>query len=297
MLTPIILFAFNRLVPLQQTIASLLANEEAQESVLYVYVDGARPNHEGEDKKVQAVQDYIRSIKGFKEIHTDFSNENRGLGASIIRGVTEVIHKHGQAIVLEDDLVLSPNFLCFMNQGLERYAKETRVFSICGYSNQVKVPSGYTADTYFCTRSSSWGWATWADRWDSVNWELEHWDTYKPHAAAFNRWGGSDCWKMLRDWHDGRNQSWAIRYCFNQFLQNKLSLFPIISKVDNRGFDGEGTNCKKWSRFKFVFDTVGKRDFTYPSEITTHPQLYKSAMSYHSILMRTWSRLMYMLRK
>ena len=297
MLTPIILFAFNRLVPLQLTIASLLANEEAQESVLYVYVDGARPNHEGEDKKVQAVQDYIRSIKGFKEIHTDFSNENRGLGASIIRGVTEVIHKHGRAIVLEDDLVLSPNFLCFMNQGLERYAKETRVFSICGYSNKVKVPSGYTADTYFCTRSSSWGWATWADRWDSVNWELEHWDTYKPHAAAFNRWGGSDCWKMLRDWHDGRNQSWAIRYCFNQFLQNKLSLFPIISKVDNRGFDGEGTNCKKWSRFKFVFDTVGKRDFTYPSEITTHPQLYKSAMSYHSILMRTWSRLMYMLRK
>ena len=297
MLTPIILFAFNRLVPLQQTIASLLANEEAQESVLYVYVDGARPNHVGEDKKVQAVQDYIRSIKGFKEIHTDFSNENRGLGASIIRGVTEVIHKHGRAIVLEDDLVLSPNFLCFMNQGLERYAKETRVFSICGYSNKVKVPSGYTADTYFCTRSSSWGWATWADRWDSVNWELEHWDTYKPHAAAFNRWGGSDCWKMLRDWHDGRNQSWAIRYCFNQFLQNKLSLFPIISKVDNRGFDGEGTNCKKWSRFKFVFDTVGKRDFTYPSEITTHPQLYKSAMSYHSILMRTWSRLMYMLRK
>lgn len=297
MLTPIILFAFNRLEPLQLTIASLLANEEAQESVLYVYVDGARPNHVGEDKKVQAVQDYIRSIKGFKEIHTDFSNENRGLGASIIRGVTEVIHKHGRAIVLEDDLVLSPNFLCFMNQGLERYAKETRVFSICGYSNKVKVPSGYTADTYFCTRSSSWGWATWADRWDSVNWELEHWDTYKPHAAAFNRWGGSDCWKMLRDWHDGRNQSWAIRYCFNQFLQNKLSLFPIISKVDNRGFDGEGTNCKKWSRFKFVFDTVGKRDFTYPSEITTHPQLYKSAMSYHSILMRTWSRLMYMLRK
>ena len=96
MLTPIILFAFNRLVPLQQTIASLLANEEAQESVLYVYVDGARPNHEGEDKKVQAVQDYIRSIKGFKEIHTDFSNENRGLGASIIRGVTEVIHKPPQ---------------------------------------------------------------------------------------------------------------------------------------------------------------------------------------------------------
>lgn len=297
MLTPIILFAFNRLEPLQLTIASLLANEEAQESVLYVYVDGARPNHVGEDKKVQAVQDYIRSIKGFKEIHTDFSNENRGLGASIIRGVTEVIHKHGRAIVLEDDLVLSPNFLCFMNQGLERYAKETRVFSICGYSNKVKVPSGYTADTYFCTRSSSWGWATWADRWDSVNWELEPWNTYKPHAAAFNRWGGSDCWKMLRDWHDGRNQSWAIRYCFNQFLQNKLSLFPIISKVDNRGFDGEGTNCKKWSRFKFVFDTVGKRDFTYPSEITTHPQLYKSAMSYHSILMRTWSRLMYMLRK
>ena len=295
MLAPIILFAFNRLTALQQTIASLLANDEARDSVLYIYVDGARPDHEGEDMKVQVVRDYVSSIRGFKEVHTDFSDGNRGLGASIIRGVTEVIHKHGRAIVLEDDLVLSPNFLCFMNHGLARYARESRVFSICGYSNKVKVPRGYEADTYFCTRSSSWGWATWADRWDSVDWEFEHWDTYKPHATAFNRWGGSDCWKMLRDWHDGRNQSWAIRYCFNQFLQNKLSLFPIISKVDNRGFDGEGTNCKKWSRFKFVFDTECKRNFTYPNEITIHPQLYKSAMSYHSIMMRIWSRVMYLL--
>ena len=42
----------------------------------------------------------------------------------------------------------------------------------------MKVPKDYSYDTYFCTRSSSWGWATWADRWNSVDWELENFDKY-----------------------------------------------------------------------------------------------------------------------
>lgn len=295
MFTPVIIFAFNRPNALKNTVQSLLQNEEAKKSDLYIFVDGPRTNKPGESEKVHAVQMYANSIKGFKSVNCFFSIKNKGLGDSIIQGVTQIINKYGKAIVLEDDLVFASNFLAYMNQGLDKYKDEKQVFSICGYSNKVKIPKGYKYDTYFCTRSSSWGWGTWADRWNSVDWELKDWDKYSKLGKAFNKWGGSDCFRMLRSVKEGWGNSWAIRFCFSQFLQNKFSLFPIISKVKNNGFDGEGTNCKKWSRFKYEFDIDGTKNITYPDDININRQLYKSAMSYNTILIRLYSRLMYII--
>lgn len=295
MFAPVIIFAFNRPNALKNTVQSLLQNEEAKKSDLYIFVDGPRTNKPGESEKVHAVQMYANSIKGFKSVNCFFSIKNKGLGDSIIQGVTQIINKYGKAIVLEDDLVFASNFLAYMNQGLDKYKDEKQVFSICGYSNKVKIPKGYKYDTYFCTRSSSWGWGTWADRWNSVDWELKDWDKYSKLGKAFNKWGGSDCFRMLRSVKEGWGNSWAIRFCFSQFLQNKFSLFPIISKVKNNGFDGEGTNCKKWSRFKYEFDIDGTKNITYPDDININRQLYKSAMSYNTILIRLYSRLMYII--
>lgn len=293
--SPIIVFAFNRPEALKNTIQSLLQNEEAKESDLYIFVDGARPDKPGEEKKVNAVQEYVKNIKGFKSIHHTFSEVNKGLGNSIIQGVTQVINIYGNAIIVEDDLVCSKNFLSFMNQGLNLFKKEFQIYSICGYTDKVKVPSSYDYDAYICTRSGSWGWGTWKDRWNNIDWELKNWDEVQSHRKGFNKWGGSDCFKMLNDWRTGRNKSWAIRFCFNQYLNNSLSVFPIISKVGNFGFDGSGTNCKKWTRNKFVFDESENKIFKWPTDTTINKKLYKSAMSYNTIWIRIWSRIMYLI--
>lgn len=292
-LAPIIIFAFNRPKALKNTIQSLLLNKEAKDSDLYIFVDGARPNKPDESKKVKAVQDYVKTIQGFKSIHYIFSEQNKGLGKSIIQGVSKIINQYEKAIILEDDLVFATNFLSYMNQGLNHYEKEMKVFSICGYSNKIKVPQNYEYNTYFCTRSSSWGWGTWADRWNTIDWELKDWSKYTKMKKAFNKWGGSDCFKMLKDWKYGANHSWAIRFCFSQFLQDKISLFPTISKVKNDGFDGEGTNCKKWSRFKYEFDKEGNKTFKFPLSLNINQYIFQSAMSYHSIMIRIWSKIMY----
>lgn len=294
---PIVVFAFNRLDSLKRTVASLLSNEESKESDLYVFVDGARSGNPAEFEAVREVQEFVKSISGFKSLNYEFSPQNKGLGPSVIYGVTRVINEFGKAIIVEDDLVLSKNFLAFMNKGLCEYEDQKKVFSVCGYSNRVKKPLGYGYDSYFCTRSSSWGWATWVDRWNSVDWDLNDWERYKILKKDFNQWGGSDSFKMLNDWRIGKNRSWAIRFCFAQFIQNKLSLFPIISKVSNNGFDGTGTNCKKYSRFKFDFDESNSKTFTYPQEISINRALYKSAMFYNSIIIRIWSKLMYILKR
>lgn len=294
-LAPIIIFAFNRLDALKKTVDSLLHNKEAVMSDLYVFVDGARADKKEEKEKVHAVQAYVKNISGFKSVNYFFREKNNGLGNSIIQGVSQLINEYGRVIVLEDDLILADNFLTYMNQGLDLYVDEKKVFSVCGYSNRIKMPINYYYDAYFCTRSSSWGWGTWADRWNSVDWNLEEWTRYSKMKADFNKWGGSDCWKMLADWKHGKNQSWAIRFCFSQFLQEKFSLFPIRSKVRNNGFDGDGTNCKKWSRFRCEFDKSNNKTFRFPNEIRLNKKLYKSAMSYNTILIRIYSRIMYLI--
>lgn len=294
---PIIIFAFNRLETLRCTIASLAKNKEAADSPLFVFVDGPRESRDDEKEKVEDVRRFVKSITGFKSIEYYFSEKNNGLGNSIIAGVSQIINQYGRAIVLEDDLVLAENFLSFMNQGLSLYEDDRQVFSVCGYSNKVKVPADYHYDAYFCTRSSSWGWATWADRWNSVDWELKDWKEFQKRGKAFNKWGGSDCWKMLRDWHDGRNKSWAIRFCFAQFMQDKVSVFPTVSKVKNDGFDGQGTNCKKWSRFKFEYDSTGSKIFRWPQQVEINSSLYRGAMRYHALWLRIFSRIMYIINK
>lgn len=294
-LAPIVVFAFNRLEPLKACISALLTNTEAADSDLIVFVDGPRDNKEGEKDKVEAVREYVKTITGFKSLTCHFSEKNKKLGPSIIAGVTEVINQYGRAIVVEDDLIVGRNFLCFMNQCLDKYKNKKEVWSVCGYTSIVKIPSEYPYSIYFCARSSSWGWATWKDRWDSVDWLLEDWGKVKKNARAFNKWAGSDSFGILKSWKDGRNQSWATRFCYNQFVQNKWAVFPVISHVDNEGFDGSGTNCKGWSRFKSIFDQSSNKKFYLPEEIIVNKSIYKDFLKYHSIPIRIYSRIMYMI--
>lgn len=292
---PIVVFAFNRLEPLKATVASILRNTEAAESDLYVFVDGARPNKNGELGKVLSVQEYVKSISGFKSLHYTFSDTNKGLGPSIIAGVAAIINKYGKVIVLEDDLVVQPNFLAFMNQGLDKYENEQKIFSISGYNNKLKVPSDYNADAFVFNDSTSWSWATWKDRWDTIDWILEPFDQYRKYKEAFNKWNGSDSWGMLNAWHEGKNKSWAIRFNFAQFLQDRPTIAPLYSLVRNDGFDGSGTNCKSWSRFKYDLEPTGKKNFIWPDSLIQDRRLTKQAMWYSSIPIRIYSRIMYII--
>lgn len=292
---PIALFAFNRPDLLKRTLETLKACSEAGETPLHIFVDGAR--NEAEKAKVSEVVRVAGEAEGFASVEVTASPVNKGLGQSIIDGVSEVINRFGRAIVMEDDLSVMPNFLAFMNDGLERYASEAKVFSVCGYTLDIGRTEDYPFDTWFGRRSSSWGWATWKDRWDSVDWNPSE-KAILETRRAFNRWGGSDCSKMLLDWRHGANKSWAIRFCYAVFRQGKLSLFPVRSLVDpDAGFNGEGTNCKPYNRFRFVPDDGSRRVFRHPESIKEETTFVRRTLRYHSIPKRIWSRIMYKVKR
>ena len=290
---PIVIFAFNRAKLLADLVDSLKKCRESAESDLYIFVDG--PRSSTEETLVQEVRNVAKGVTGFRSVTYHFSEANKGLGTSIISGVSEVMKKYGRAIVLEDDLLLTPNYLSYMNQALEYYADKKDVFSICGCSLQVEPPKDYIYDVYFETRNNSTGWATWIDRWESVDWELKDWSVCEKNSRDFCKWAGSDCFLMLKNWKLGKNKSWAIRFCYAQFFQKRLSVFPILSKVDNQGFDGSGTNSKRYNRFKYEIDKTYYNQFRFASDVQLNDKIHRQIMRYHSIPLRIWSRLMYLI--
>src|ERR1700724_1178578 len=161
---PIALFAYNRPFHLRQTVEALQKNDLASRSHLHIVCDAAKSPVD--HQSVQDVRTYARKVDGFARVFVREQARNLGLANSIISGVTNLAGEHGRVIVLEDDLVTSPWFLRFMNEGLEFYADEPRVASIHGYVYPVK---GELPETFFIRGTDCWGWATWDRAWSCFN--------------------------------------------------------------------------------------------------------------------------------
>lgn len=286
---PIVIFAFNRPDALQRLADALRKCALFDESKIIVFVDG--PRNEPERAKVQTAIEVARSLTD----DVRASAANRGLGPSIISGVTDVINEYGRVIVLEDDLVPAPGMLMYLNQMLDRYADEPKVCSACAYGLKIRRPEGYDGDVYFSPRSSSWGWATWRDRWEKIDWAVSDYESFRHNRrdrCSFNR-GGSDMASMLDGYMAGRNRSWAIRFCYWQWRNGLLSVHPFRSLVDNEGFGAEATNCRQsYSRFKIDLDCREENMvWNVPERVKLIPQVEHQLYKYHSIPIRIYSKI------
>ncbi len=238
---PIILFTYNRPAHTRRALESLRRNALAAESELFVYSDAARD--EADREAVAEVRRIIHDARGFKAVHIVERDENQGLARNIIDGVTRVTDQYGRVIVLEDDLVVAPHFLRFMNDALETYKDEPRVGHIqaCDFTDDPSLP-----DTFLIKFTGSWGWATWKRAWQHFNPDgkallAELQQRGLTHTFDFN--GKYGYTRMLRRQTEGKNNSWAIRWNASLFLKDILSLNTGRSLVQNTGFDGSGTNC------------------------------------------------------
>lgn len=239
-LAPILLFVYNRPEHVSQGIEALLRNQEAAESDLFIFSDA--PRGDADAPAVKAVREEIRHITGFRSVNITERETNWGLARSIISGVTEVVNQRGRVIVLEDDLVVAPYFLRFMNNALEMYKDEPRVGHIqaCDFIKDDRLPY-----TFLIKWTGSWGWATWDRAWKHFNPDgrqllSQLQERHLTRQFDFN--GKYGFTRMLRRQTEGKNNSWAIRWNASLFLADILSLNVGRSLVRNEGFDGSGQN-------------------------------------------------------
>ena len=247
---PIILFCYNRLEHLKKTVNSLKRNKLSKFSKLIIFSDG--PKNKLDELKVKNLRKYLRKIEGFKSIDIKEQLNNKGLAQSIIDGLNDIFSKYSSAIILEDDLILSNNFLKYMNETLKLYRNERKVISIHAYSYPIKYKKN-DPHYFFLRGADCWGWATWSRAWKLFNKNgkiLKKKLIEKQLVKQFNFNNSFNYMKMLEDQIKGKNNSWAIRWYASAFLMNKLTLYPKNSFVKNIGMDGSGTHgYESYNRF------------------------------------------------
>ena len=296
-LAPLLIFTYNRLDTLEQVFKYLKNNSLCKETELFVFSDFAR--QEKDIEAVNRVRKYLRTVNGFKSITIIERQENYGLAKNIIEGVTEIINKYGKVIVLEDDLITSPNFLVYMNQALNFYENSNNIFAISGYTGKLPSLSQLENDVYLSYRPSSWGWGTWKDQWENIDWDVVDFDEFikdRKQVKKFNR-GGIDMARMLRHCMEGENHSWAIRWSYAMSKQDKYCIYPKVSKIQNIGFGKGATNCTGIDIYQTTLDTSNQMDFKFEKDIQIDKQLTKEFRYVFSYTNKLFKRINNYIRK
>ena len=250
---PIIVTLYDRLPHFQQCIEALRRNRLSVESELYVVSDAAgKPEHAA---KIEQVRTYARSITGFKKVHLVFREQNYGGSRSFLAITKHVLEDHGRFIFLEDDVVASPSFLDYMNDGLDFYEADKRIFSITAYTHPIEFPKKFKSDVFFLPNGCLWGFAIWKDRWDMIDLSVR--DRYAVAIADKELYKklistGYYLMQLLLSDSQNRMQATDIRMAFHQFAHDVYSVCPHISKTVNIGLDGSGQHSGTDINNKFL---------------------------------------------
>lgn len=265
---PIAVFIYRRPDHLRRTLTSLMACDGFAESDVHVFADGARSL--SDQQQVMAARAVAREMLGDRAVYVE-RDENTGLAQSVISGVDSLCQQYGSVIVVEDDLILSPSFLTFMNAALDRYKDDARVMQVSGYMYDIPDLTG-SREAMFMPFVSSWGWGTWARSWNMFEPDVTGWEQVLRDRDMRNKFdleGSYPYSQMLSRHLHGEVDSWAIQWYFSVFQSGGQVIYPPRSLVENAGMDGSGTHGKK--RIGDRLEVRGKAlgDFKFPESVVT----------------------------
>lgn len=264
---PVIVFVYNRADHFMSTCKALADCHGAKETELYIFSDGAK--NEGAAEGVRRVREEAQRIKNagaFKNVTITESEANKGLAKSVIDGVTQVIEKHGRAIVVEDDCVATTRFLEYMNSCLEYFEADKTIGAISGYAPAIDFPKNYDKDIFTAYRSCSCTWATWKDRWQGVDWELHNIAEFYKSPKLIKRLNsnGSDRFLRLYRQTKGNGSSWSVRFGAHLVKNAQLTVYPRYSYISNIGCDESGVHSMSDDAEKMKVD---------PAKAIAHPKI------------------------
>lgn len=237
---PIVMFVYNRPEHVKQVIDNLKKCDLAIDSDLYIYSDAAKTDNQIE--KVNEVRKLCEQIKGFNSVTLIKQDNNFGLAKNIIEGVTSIINQYGKIIVLEDDLLVSQQFLLYMNKCLDNYTDDKTIWHISAWNYPIEasgLPEVFPIRVMNC-----WGWATWKDRWQHFekNPEKLMHQFNKKMIYDFDMNDSGSFWSQVVANHQNKINTWAIFWYATIFLHHGLCINPRYSLITNIGHDGSGTH-------------------------------------------------------
>lgn len=180
---------------------------------------------------------------GFQNLYVRRRNHNCGVGNPNSNGMLllkEIQHLSDRYIFTEDDNEFSPNFLQYMNWGLQEFRNDNSILAICGFKRV--DTSTLKNNVYKYPRFNVWGYGQWYEKRDkldkykdlsllkSILDDMSFLDVFTP-----NLYKGASIISMIRE-----------NVIYGDFMpaflpkEEQYCLFPTISMVKNHGQDGSG---------------------------------------------------------
>jgi hypothetical protein len=281
--TIIAVFCYKRAAKLKKSMEALLKNPECPDMDIVFFCDGYKGAHDKEG--VLKTREYIDSIDGFRNIYKHYRETNLSTGPNFQKGITWLCDHYDQFIVIEDDLIVSPNYIRYMLDGLEYYRDQKAVFTISGYCFPLNK-GAYGFDTVIHSRFCCYGWSSWSDRVKNVIWDKDLLYRLMNSSSSFKKRlnaEGLDLFRTLIKQLHGRISTWDIQMQVYVSEHNLKVVYPVISKATNIGFDNESTNTFGIDYLKTVVDTGEKRSFKFCNVGITEPRLQKQLKKPYSL--------------
>ncbi|MFA6014052.1 MAG: class I SAM-dependent methyltransferase [Gallionellaceae bacterium] len=248
---PVLLLNFNR----PDLTRGLIENLKViQPLKVYVAIDGPRENNTEDAVNCALVEKAIELIDWNCEIKLSKNKKNIGLRRNVKMNIDWFFSENEIGIVLEDDIRFGEDFFKYTYSVLANYRQDERIGVVSG-NNMV----GHLTDcpktgnhAFLCSIFHCWGWATWRERWQLYDDNIEHDDDFFVNklpgilcnSQALNFWNS-----VRQGMLDGRVNSWAWRMQFSLWRAGKLCVTPPKNLTINVGFSSEATHTASKPRW------------------------------------------------
>lgn len=265
---PVIITTLSRNDHFRKCIESLSKCTNAEKTDIFIGLD--YPLNDSHRIGYEKILKYVETIKGFKSVSVIKRENNYGSSKNMRELKKLVLQKYDRFIQSEDDNIFSPNFLEYINIGLELYKNDPKIFAICGFrhptSNLTIKSNIFSARVY-----NAWGVGFWKDKYELYYYKNFNFDYIKNVFYSFKKttilFKNKRHIYVHRLIHSIKSNIIYGDILWNTFLvlENKYCIHPTISKVKNIGSDGTGIHCKKNSNPKqhdidenpsFVYDHI-----------------------------------------
>ena len=264
---PIFIPTLNRYKHFKKCVESLAKNKYAVDTDLFIALDF--PLNETHWEGYNKIIKFIDIIKGFKTVNIIKRKENFGVLLNIQEGRKVVFEKYDRIISSEDDNEFSPNFLEYINNGLQKYEFDQSISAICGYKHPIELSKHYCNNYFFYKGFSAWGYATWRHKPIKLDYssnELKKFIENKEYIIELNNISSRHYKNILESIVKNEKRIGDFSAFLSNIEKNQSCVFPVISKVRNHGFDGSGVNCGDIDTKLFSSQEIDKEEcFNYSS--------------------------------
>lgn len=308
--TPVLFIIFNRPDTTQKVFDAIRL---AQPSRLYIAADAPRKNNQADILKCSKTREIVKDIDWPCEVYTLYREDNLGCGIAVSEAINWFFSHNEEGIILEDDCLPHPDFFIFASKMLYKFRDNKRIISINGSNLGYHVidSSSYTFSRFM----NMWGWATWKNRADEIDYRITDWKNQnKPLFWLYRhlRQGLFDfdlnwfkLWRIKFDKVvEDQNFTWDWQWMYHQLKKRQLSVVPAINLISNIGFDEDATHTIETNnpaanipvscmQFPLIHPVHIQPDFVYEEHFVKWVWCYHKRMGVIKILL---SRLKYLIK-